>query len=182
MYSIKNVKCYEDGDTIRLVFDWQQGLSQVFITTQPDPTSGKLFTLQEYKKQAGYITPKIQGTTTYYIYPTQRENGKDIIYDPIEFTHTSQTIINFSLEEEIGQFKNHRLTIYANYPVPENVICYVKNKNARPENILDGVLYHFNEVINQPITRIISTAKNEYINLFIRHANNAKLYQLVQAK
>lgn len=184
MCNIKKIKCYDEGDAIRLTFDWPQGISQVFISTEPDPAVGRLFTLQEYKKQAGYTTLKIQGAITFYIYPSQREDGEDIIYDPTEFAYTNPTIITFSLAEEIEQYKNYRLTISANYPVPEEIICYVKKENAIPNDISDGVLYPFSEALtpNQPMTRIIRTTKNEYINLFIQDVNNAKLYQLIQIK
>ena len=177
---IKKIKISDEGDSLRLTFDWPQGITQVHIATQPDPNIGKLFTLQEYKKQAGYHTLKIQGITTYYIYPSQWENGEDIFFEASQMSYTNQTIIHFSMEESIRQYKNYRVILQANYPVPADIICYVKKENALPQNVSDGMVYCFSEPLepNQPITRIIRTAKNEYINFFIKDVSQNDCYQL----
>jgi len=183
---IKKIKIYDEDETLRLTFDWARDISQVYIATAPDSDAGlvvpiarncssmqhgKLFTLQEYKKQSGFHTPKLQGITTYYIYPTQRENGEEIIHPPTEASFTNKTVINFSIIEKIGTYKNHHITISANYPVPVDIIGYVKQYSPGNSSHINDTSYTIGEEISQPITRVIRTAKDEYIKLFLRDEN-----------
>jgi len=187
-YVIKNVKCHNDGDRLRITFDWPPAVQQVHVYTlrdgsEPDFGNGKLFTLQEYKKQSGFLADKTQGETIFRIYPlvwsvthggicnSTEEAGEYVLYDQTDLNSVSlieKTIINCSMKEKVGQYKNYEITLSANYSVQKNTICYVKKENELPRDINDGLLYHFDEAITpgQPITRIVRTMKNEYIRFF----------------
>ena len=183
--AIKNVKYFDEGSNLRFTFDWARGVSQVYISTTPSPLVGKLFTLQEYRKQAGFITPKAQGETTYYIHASLRENGEDVVFTQPsgnQIVYTYKTIIDYYICEKMGKFKNHQITFSTNNHVPCGVICYVKKENEYPSNICDGEIYNFNETLKsqQPITRIVRTTKNEYIRLFLCEKEEKKLYKLNQ--
>ena len=186
-YIIKNTKCHDDGDKLRIIFNWPNGIGQVYIFAAKyaapvaelmEQGGGKLFTLQEYKKLGGYITEKAQGETHYYIYPLMREGGENILYDQTGENSVSfidMTFITCQICEKTGWgfdngYKNHEITLEANYPVEKNIICYVKKKNEPPRDNNDGTLYYFGEPIepNQPITRIVRTMKNEYLRIFVR--------------
>jgi len=177
---IKKIKPHDEGTHLRLTFDWPQEITQVLISTRQDPTTGKLFTLEEYKKQSGYTTQKLQGITTYYIYPSQRENGEDITFPPTHLSYTNRTIIDITIKEKSTQHKNHNITISTNYPVTTGILCYTKKENTPPQNQTDGVFYPITEPLepNKPITRIIRTNRNEYINFFIQDLAQEELYEL----
>ncbi|MCL2386298.1 MAG: hypothetical protein FWC89_01995 [Defluviitaleaceae bacterium] len=205
--TIKNVKCYDNSDNIRLTWNWGQGVQQVYIFTEglnvneTDANAenfsndGKLFTLQEYKKQGGCILPKNAGAFVYYIYPFQRVDGEDILYDQPhnqnQISYTCKTTINVTIVEKAeptmlssffssgGRYKNHEVTLTSNYNVSADIIGYVKNENAPPTDINDGTTYLLGEPLqaNQPLTRIIRTERNEYLNLFIPEEHST-LYTL----
>jgi len=184
-YVIKNVKCHNDSDILRITFDWPPALEQVNVCILRGETETvKLLTLQEYRKHSGFLAEKTQGEAIFRIYPlvwsvthggicnTEDAQGEYVLYDQTEsnsVTFIEKTIISCSMKETIGEYKNHEITISVNYPVHENIICYVKKKNGLPQDITDGVLYHFDETVTpgQPINRVVRTMKNEYIRFFV---------------
>ena len=184
---IKNIKCTDEGENIRLTWSWPQGIEQVYAFTSEELTGGKLFTLQEYKKRGGYILRKNPGVSTYYIYPFLRKGGEDILCNQPpgqnKISYTNQTIINFSVSEKFGlpflgqYYKNHEIILSSENDVPADIISYVKKENNFPNDAQDGVVYYFGEMLEagKPLTRIVQTGKNEYISLFIRK-ENTELY------
>ena len=184
---IKNVKINDDGSKLRITFDWPVGVQQVYVFASSldifdihhvNLTSdGKLFTLQEYKKLGGYVTEKNQGEMHYYIYPFIREDGKDILVNQPETSGNSvkfidKTMIRCQIREKSrwSKYKNYEITLEANYPVQEKILCYVKKKNEPPRDISDGTLYYWNDTINsgQTVRRIVRTLKNEHMRMFVR--------------
>jgi len=184
-YIIKNVKCSDNGSTkLQITFDWPVGVQDVYIFASHlasdnfdiHQAAGKIFTLQEYKKLGGFETSKMPGRTFYYIYPFVRcaEEG-DILHnqDGTNFTEFCEiTKIKCLMREKngIGASKNFEITLSANYPVGSDIICYVKKKNEIPTNINDGTLYQFGAPLEpgQDVTRVVRTARNEYIRLFAK--------------
>lgn len=153
MDSIKNIKCHDEGGKLRFTFDWPIGLGQVYV-------NGKLYTLQEYKARGGFITEKIRGRTVYYISDSDAEQGCSVCF-------VEKTFITCKMREISGlgydkRYKNHEITLTADYHVPENVICYAIGDS-------DDVLCYFGEAVpaGQPLKRIIRTMKDEYIRVFI---------------
>ena len=182
---INNIKCHEDGNKLKITFDWPIGLQQVYIFTLPYTNNiddGKLYTLQEYKKLGGYVTEKKPGETNYYIYPYVHQDGECVIIDhhTNSVKHIEVTKISCQIREKagLGKYKNHYITLEANYPVPDNIICYIKKKGDPSRDINDGTLYYWGDIIQpaQPVTRIVSTLKDEYISVFVR---NEELYGVI---
>jgi len=165
----------QSGNKIRLIFNWPAGVTQVHIATANDFTQAKLFTLQEYKMFGGAVLDSPPGTTNYYIFPSCHDAGS---YRPTgqaaHVQHINQSIIRFTLEEKIDQYKQHKLTIHPEGYIPAATVFYVKN-NHPPASITDGIKYPL-EAIRQPTTRIIRTNLDEYIRLFLGDGEN--LYKL----
>jgi len=164
------IKCHEEGRNIRLTFNWQSGIDQVYIfaaqgdfdVNRANFSDGKMVTLQEYKKRGGCVMPKTPGVFTYYICPFLRENAEDIFADgQMKTTHTNRINIDFAIREKIGRHKNHEITITADYPVARGVVRYVKEPS--------GVEYVFGEVPapDLPVTKVARTEINESLQLFI---------------
>jgi len=160
---MQKIKIYDENANLRITFDWPQNVGEVYIATAPPPEMGRLFTLQEYKGQGGFVTPKLPGVTTYYIYPTDWGEVGQISY-------TFRTDIDVQIREKIGRYKNHHITLCATHPVPQDVVCYVKD---------DGTRYQLGESLqpNVPLTRVVRTCMHEYLRLFIAE-DYSNLYSL----
>jgi len=159
MCSIKNIKCHDQGGKLRLTFDWPIGVGQVYV-------NGKLYTLQEYKARGGFITEKIRGRTVYYISDSEVEQGRSVCF--VEKTFVTCKIREISGLGYDKRYKNHEITLTADYHVPANVICYEKKKNATAcDN--DDILYYIGDAVSagQPLKRVIRTMKDEYIHMSI---------------
>jgi len=143
---MKKLKYYEEGDNLRLTFDWPDGVDYIHISP---PTPPRLFTLQEYIKFGGLKTPKLQGLTTYYIQAGEEESC--LVYE-------NKTAVNFVLERRAHQYN---LTLSCDYHVPPDVVFYKKN---------NGMVYPFSEEIfpGEFVTRVIQVKSNEQISLFIK--------------
>ena len=184
---IKNIKLRDEGDKLKLTWHWPLETEYVYIFTDASLVNPRLFTLQEYKKRGGFYTQKVVGISTFYVYPFIRENGEDTLCEQpmgenvVSFTNL--TMITADICEKIPlpifqtRYRNHEITLTANHNVPSDIICYAKKENNRPDH--DGVMYFFGEPLQagQPVTRIIRTTKNEYINLFITEGKTS-LYSL----
>ena len=185
-YYIKNAKCHDSGDKIRIIFDWPIGIQQVYIFIDELSDNGKLFTLQEYKKHGGFVTEKVHGETKYYIYPSTRKSGEDVLYEQNGDNFVcfiEKTTINCHIHSAIGKkYVNHEVSLSANYRVESDIICYVKKKNAPPMDITDGTLYYLSEAIEpgDVLTRIIRTAQNEYLRFFVIDNEKRNIYGIVQ--
>jgi hypothetical protein len=159
-----NLKMREEGEKIRLIWHWREGLEKVLVNK-------KLFTLQEYKKLGGYFLPKTPGNFTYHIEPAEddlcefEENkinfiiATEIFFSrgagrPSVFECLSQQLIRL---HDLGT--DFELTFFAQNKIPRDVICY--------EKIESGVLYFFDEEIqpHTPLTRIIYS--EEKIRVFV---------------
>jgi len=168
---ITNIKIHEHSShQIRITFNWPLGLQEVYI-------NAKLFTLQEYKRLGGYITKKMPGETVYSICTPE---GR-----PTSATFICKTDIVFALAEKMGWgydsgYKSYELTFKANYPVPENIVCYVIKKNSLPRDISDGTLYYWSEPLaqNTPTSGIVRTKKDEFIQIFVK---DEEYYGVIQA-
>jgi hypothetical protein len=151
---ITNLRCRDEGEKIKLTWAWQPEMEFVYV-------NGKLFTLWEYKKNAGCSLRKVPGVTKYVVCPFKRENGEDILYDESEITVSFKTKINFSICEKFSsRYRNFEITFTPQHDVPENVICYTINGNT----------YIFGETLKAetPTTRIIRAGKSENLRVFIR--------------
>ena len=198
--TITNLKCYDEGENIRLTFNWGAGVEQVYIFENEDKnegdaspevnqnSGGRLFTLQEYKKRGGYIRAKRPGRFTYRVYPFVRdESGRDILSEQPEnsITHICKTDIALTIEESTGvAYKHYKITLTAQHSTPPDIVLYVKyseTEDAHPGNASDGVAYLFGEMLDagKPVTRIIRTETNEYLRFFINQINS-ELYNLTE--
>lgn len=190
------IKIYEEGDNIRLTFNWLLGVEQVYVYTlegHPDRENkpfeglpigsddGKLFTLQEYKERGGYVTKKTPGVTTYYICPFLREDGEDVILTQDNITFTCRTVVEYSIREKLGRYKNHLITLSSKNTVPEDVICYVKKANGFPVDIGDGILYYLSGLPEggKTMTWVVRTEGHEFIRVFIRNEYE-ELYSMLR--
>ena len=205
-YEIKNIKSHHEYDKskIRITFDWPDGISQVFIFAVQacsfdseflgkvglSEVGRRFFTLQEYKKYSGFITEKIRGETSYFIYPVIQECGEYVLYEHAtgknHINFIEKTIINCQIREKASwginkKHINYQITLSSDYFIEENILCYVKKKNAPAIDINDGKLYYFTEAIEpgRTITRIVRTMKNEYLQIFVSEGMR-KLYGIIQ--
>ncbi|MCL2218192.1 MAG: hypothetical protein FWB91_14410 [Defluviitaleaceae bacterium] len=174
------IKCHEEDSGIRLTFNWPSGIEQVYIFAtrgnfdirQASLGDGKLFTLQEYKKRGGCMMPKKPGVFTYYICPFLRENAEDIFADGmLQATHTCRINIDYTIRQRIGRYKNHEITMLADYPVARGIVKYEKEPG--------GVEYIFGEIPGpgRPVIRIARTAADESLRFFISE-EFSELYNL----
>ena len=179
---VKNLKCRCEGEFVRLTWDWPLDIKQVYIYV--GSAEGRLFTLQEYKKQSGCRVLKGRGQVTYRVAGFTRENGIDIFCpqddDSNIITFTAKTTVTFTIKYRMGTYNNYVITLSADGIVPPNVICYVKREGSHPSDINDGILYYITSSIipNYPITRVVHTQPNEYINLFISSESLEALYEI----
>lgn len=197
--AIMDLKCIEEGGVIRLTFRWPAAIEQVYIfktdgifdIEAADEKDARLFTSQEYKKQAGFIDRKTPGTHTYHVYPFIREGGCDIAVTQKDGRNTvtcltGQITVNFSIREKrprlgiLSQDKINEISIVSDQYVEADVLCYVKKENGYPADIHDGVMYFLNEPLSPGISlhRQIKTRKNEYLRIFIRDQGKVDLYRL----
>ena len=171
---IKNIKCHNHNRKLKLTFDWPPGISEVQINE-------KLYTLQEYKKNGGYVTKKSQGLTTYEIFPIKegeimRENGDSV-------THLEKTILVYEIKETgVGKYTNHIITFSANYPVPPKILCYVRSINRLVDISQETMYYLYEEIpATHDLICVVRTPKNERLHLFINEEMR-DLYGIVQAE
>jgi len=180
---VTNIRCIEEGENIRITFNWPESVEQVYIFStqgefgefkinEADTSQGRMFTLQEYKKRGGCVISQEPGVITYYIYPFRREDGEDVCYacdGENQITHTCRINIDFTIREKTGRYKNHEITLTADHPVERDTVRYVKKANDSPQNIHDGVDYVFGEMLEpgRYVTRVVRTMSNEYLRLFI---------------
>lgn len=193
---IRQLKCVEENDIIRLTFQWPAAIGQVYIfKTDADfsietasPKDARLFTLQEYKKQAGFTDRKTPGTHTYRVYPFIRDDGEDVVIVQSDGKNsvtclTGQIEVQFSIREKhrwpAGD-KVNVINLLSNRYIEEDVLCYVKKENSYPSDARDGTVYFFTEPLpaGQMVTRQVKTKKNEYIRLFICDPEKAPMYKL----
>jgi len=174
MQSIKNIKCHNHNQKLKLTFDWPPGILEVRVNE-------KLYTLQEYKKNGGYVTKKIQGITTYAIFPIKE--GEILLEFGDSITHLEKTIISYEIKETgIGKYTNHIITLSANYPVPPKIICYYRNSHSLVDNSQQTLYYLYEEIPTaRPLIRVVRTTQNEKLHLFI-HEEMRDLYGIVQAE
>ena len=82
---ILNLKAHTEGDNLRLTFQWPLSVEQIYVfktkandvsdsfdITTADQQQARLYTLQEYKKHAGYVEVMRPGVYTYHIFPFRR--------------------------------------------------------------------------------------------------------------
>ena len=189
--AVREIKCHTEERHIRLTFLWPEDIEYVYIfkTNSPhdiestEPSDGRLFTLQEYKKHGGFVEPRPSGTFKFYIYPAIREKGEDIaiVYpdagrsgaagNSIEIT--GQIPVQLNIAEKTSLFsrkKIYTVTLLAQQAVDGDVLCYVKKDGGYPVNAKDGIIYFFGDALEAGISRSweIKTRKNEYIRVFVR--------------
>jgi len=169
-YGVRNVKCYDEGENIRLTFAWPPEVEQVYIFINED--AGRLFTLQEYKKCGGIVTCKTPGGCNYSIYASAREDGEDVLWEQTDglnqATFVHRIPIDFALREKVGKYKNHEITLTAQHQVSRGAVACVKKMGGYPQNLYDGVVYYFCEIeTSRPLIRTMRTTISEYIRLFV---------------
>jgi len=150
--TIQNAKCYDNGDSIRLTFDWPPGFTQVFI-------NDKLFTLQEYKKQGGFFCKKHFGENIFNI-------------DGCTVTFIEKAIITCCITPKRGlgyspKYSSYELTFDANYIVEKETVHYICGRMTYKlgEKITPGQLKKY----------IIRTEKDEEPNVFVE---DTKKYEI----
>jgi len=214
--TIRQLKCHMEAGQMRLTFLWPIDCGQVYVfktetrfdIAEADPNRGRLFTLQEYKKQGGYIEPRPSGAFVYSVFPFIREGGEDfaIIYkgggskggssgesgsnesgsnegSSNEIEVTGQIPIDFSVTEKTGflsKEKKYTVTLLSQQAVEGDVLCYVKKEGSYPQNPEDGVMYFFGDGLAAGIKGRweIKVKKNDYIRIFVRDQDKASIYLL----
>ena len=170
---INNIKCHKHNRKLKLTFNWPPSILEVQVNE-------KLFTLQEYKKNGGYITEKTPGYTTYTIAPIK--NGKILCEYSDNITHLEKTIITYEINESrFGRYTNHLVTLTANYPVPPKILQYSRSAvNNLVDNNATALYYLYEEISTvQPLTRVIRTPKYEKLHFFINNEMR-DIYGIVQ--
>ncbi|MDR1663596.1 MAG: hypothetical protein LBR83_01560 [Clostridiales bacterium] len=194
--TIRRLKYADEGETIRLTFQWPVAIAQVYIFKvsggfdigEASPGDAKLFTLPEYKKLGGYMERKTPGEFTYYIFPFIRDAGEDVAVVQLDGGNritfmAGQYEIKISIKEKTSPFsgvKTHEISLFSENPIGADALCYVKKENGYPSRINDGVTYPFAEPLppGETLTRKITTKKNEFIRLFVRDTEKAAQYSL----
>ena len=203
--TIRQLKCHMEAGQMRLTFLWPIDCEQVYIfkTEGPfniaeiNPAVGRLFTLQEYKKQGGYTEPRPSGAFVYRIFPFVREGVEDfaIVYTGTsdlenagnevdnEIEVTGQIPIEFSISEKTGflsKEKKYTVTLLSQQTVAGDVLCYVKKEGSYPQSVEDGKIYFFGDGLRASVKGKweIKTKKNEYIRLFVRDPDKTGVYLL----
>jgi len=174
--AISQLKYTDTGDHIRLTFQWPPEIYEVYISREPHG-EGRLYTLQEYRQQGGYLEPKRPGRCTWSVMPFIRLNGVDTYYArpdgnhcitcipaPIEITYLVRTRWGFAN-------RTHVITLYAKEDVPPDVVFYAN---------MHGAAYPFGEALTAGVAlvRHVNTQKGERIRLFVHEGEMAELYCL----
>ena len=202
---ILNLKAHTEGENLRLTFQWPPSVEQIYVfrtlanavsdgfdITAADQGQARLYTLQEYKKHAGYVEVMRPGVYTYHIFPFVRANGEDtaIVYTGHDLRTkntinvTGQITIQFSVQEKkrlLNPYKIHMVELSAQHEVKDDVLCYVKKENGYPEDVQDGSVYFFGDGLKPgiPLRCEIKTLKSEYIRIFVRDPDKIGEYLLV---
>lgn len=194
--SIGDLKYFEEGNRIRLTFKWPTAIQQVYIfKTAGDfdietalESEARLFTLQEYKKQAGFFDAKTPGVYTYRIYPFLRDEDEDIAIAQTNGKNditclTGQVAVGFRFNEKVswmGGGKTIDIQLLSDQYIDADLLCYVKKAGGYPADLQDGLVYFFGEPLQPGIKllRRIKTQKNEFIRLFVHDPDKAHLYRL----
>lgn len=161
------------GGKLRLTFDWPQHIQEVFIADTKDvtssTTSGKVYTLQEYKKNGGFFTAKLPGCTHYYICPML---DGTILHQPDGniASHIETVRIRYKMYERTGAYKYYDISLSADYIVPAGIIYYVKKAGAPPSSINDGMQYSIDIPLTpgKELLQVIRTSRTEYLQFFTR--------------
>ena len=203
-HSIRQLKAHLEGERLRLTFQWPPDVQQVYIfrtveealdIATADWAQAKLFTLQEYKKQGGYVEAAPAGAFTYHLYPFLRQEGEDIILvcadspDSPDSNKAAQNtlrvtgpvVIQFSVREKAGlRDKTHKVELLSPRKLDGDVLCYVKKTGGYPASVADGTLYFFGDGLEAglPLRCEIKTRKDEYIRIFVRDAAQSGAYIL----
>jgi hypothetical protein len=174
--AIQNLRCIRDSDCLRLTFQWPPEVDHVriFKTESDDfdmdnanPTDGKLLTLHEYKRRGGYVVPREPGIFTFYI-----GDGKITC-------QTGRTTITGTIKRRFsfGAYTTHVLTLSADHPVREGVLCYTKR--PKTANRSEGMVYSFRETLNErPLVRHILTMRHECLEISVADETKKDLYDL----
>ena len=114
--SITGAKFQNQDNKLRITFDWPKDLNQVYI-------NGKLFTLQEYKKQGGFFAYKKFGDNIFAM--STEQDSEDVC----TLIHTEKVTINCALTPKHGLGYNRMHTSFmvvleSNHPLEENVVKY----------------------------------------------------------
>ena len=199
--TVSQLKCHMEAGLMRLTFLWPEDVEQVYIfktgehfnIEDADPASGRLFTLQEYKKQGGYTCPRPSGAFTYRIYPFIRKDGCDYAFvytdkyagdfqspqNSIEVC--GQIPIQVNITEKSGflsKDKTYIITLLAQQAVEGDILCYVKKLNGYPATVNDGMMYFFGNGLEAGLPKKweVKVKKNEYIRVFVRDPVLAGIY------
>ena len=195
--TITQLKHHMEPGQMRITFLWPEDVEQVYIFktsahenhnfSAQTAQDGKLFTLQEYKKQGGYTCPRPSGSFVYRIYPFIKKEGKDfiVVCDDIDnyIEVTGQIPINFCITEKKGFLNKHKtytVTLTAQQSIPGDVLCYVKKENTYPVSPTDGIMYFFGDGLVAGSTGKwdVKVKKNEYIRVFVRDKSLNDVYIL----
>lgn len=201
---ILNLKTHTEGDNLRLTFQWPPGIEQIYVfktkatsvdvfdICTADQRQARLYTLQEYKKHAGYVEAMQPGVYSYHIFPFRRANGEDtaIVYTGHDVRTqntidvTGQIAVQFSIQEKkrlLSPYKIHMVELSAQHEIEDDVLCYVKKEKEYPEDVQDGSVYFFGGGLKPGISFCceVKTLKNEYIRIFVRNPDKAGEYLLV---
>ncbi|QUL55829.1 beta-mannanase [Paenibacillus tritici] len=175
---------------------WPDGVQAVCIhkasAEAPDdpehPPSGmKLYTLEEYKANNGYRDRLDEiGLVAYTIYVRLSGNGETLLVrqrDGGNRTTVSagKARIYYSIQHKKGLFsklKTVQMTITAEVPVPKEVLCYVKKRDAHPSSKDDGALFPFVQDFAPGRNQLppIEVGKDDFIRIFFTDGRKYGVY------
>ncbi|MFD2368816.1 beta-mannanase [Brevibacillus sp. GCM10020057] len=185
--SIKDVVCQlQEGEYV-LNWHWAEGIPCVYIhrsvfgepfdASLIDESRLKLYTREEYKAHKG-LREKSEGIGryTYRIFPCRLENGKPVMLVPAGESHivhvrTGKAKIYYSFKRERSWFSSYQslqIRIFAEIPVPREVLCYVTKEGSPPAHKDDGTQYAFIRDLQPGVNLLppIEIRKKDVIRLF----------------
>lgn len=165
---------------------WPDGVQAVYIhkasAEAPDshehpPPGMKLYTREEYKANNGYRDRLDEiGMVAYTIYVRISENGETLLVRQQDggnraLVSAGKARIYYAVQHKKGLFsklKTVQMTITAEVPVPKEVLCYVKKRDAHPSSKEDGARFPFVQDFAPGRNQLppIEVGKDDFIRIF----------------
>ncbi|WP_405117267.1 beta-mannanase [Paenibacillus sp. FSL K6-1217] len=179
---------------------WPDGVQAVYIhkasAEAPDhqehpPQGMKLYTREEYKANNGYRDRLDEiGMVAYTIYVRLSENGETLLVRQQDggnraLVSAGKARIYYAVQHKKGLFsklKTVQMTITAEVPVPKEVLCYVKKRDAHPSSKEDGARFPFVQDFAPGRNQLppIEVGKDDFIRIFFTDGRKyGAYYELV---
>lgn len=178
-------------DGVPCVYIHKSLANQEFCLDDLDEKQLKLYTREEYKVHTGY-RDKVEGIGkyTYRIFPCRVEAGKRVIIpqdnaENVIHITSAKAKIYFSIKTKKSIFQKHqtvKIEIFAEMPIPKDVLCYVKKEGSYPSSREDGIQYNFLNDFEPGRTKLpeIEIKKNDYIRIYFTDGKKyAEIYELI---